>query len=659
MNNNDTDDDGRKCWGSARERERRRARFHIRERVVDATEGCFVLLPSLTSSNLKQIQQYIHAIKVGDRSKFSLSELDRNFVVVSARIPIHVLDTPTEQKVIPAVTWRDHSFQLCTAWFGVDYSNSLENYMTRLDSFTLMEYAVWMGKFSIVGSLLMGGVNPCVRGHVKGHNEVDTDPMITARVHQRFFQCFPLPLSTYIVKRVVELRWATAVLPSTVQEECALCHRNDGDLLWFKDCGHFISERCLWNDIIEHIDSRGDYPDVVVCPYCETMPSPLNNHGRVSLNCGDAIWIHLSPLERCQRSLQLFHELPLDRVTLKKVTGKKKKLPEQDHWAANWNDAISPSLGLSQSVRHDKFWYFLERNSIYYIRGCLFAGVDVNWRNEYGQTALSVAASQGNHVVVQLLLDFGADPALRANDGMTPLQIAMALGKKNVCELLLPYDYLKDGSDIFTLSPFPVEPRTDSASLEASILIPLDMDHQGAGSYMIENVFSNDQVDWLLNLHRLIPVDDTQKKKKTILCSDRSYYCDSACFVRSTIEQAIMSSPLRSYIDEAQVFIHMRFLHYSSVGTTLNPHVDICRTDPMSGVRSTHTLIAYLTDCHTGGETSLLMTVSGEGRNEVLARVMPRRGRLLMFPHACPHEGNEVIDVPKIILRGEVFLRQK
>ena len=242
---------------------------------------------------------------------------------------------------------------------------------------------------------------------------------------------------------------------------------------------------------------------------------------------------------------------------------------------------------------------------------------------------------------------------LCANDGSTPLQIAMVCGHTNVCELLRgPPEQAKTSFDL-SLSGFPSAVSCDPP--EASTLIPLEMEHPGAGSYTIDGVFSMDQVAWLLDLHSRIPVEITQKKK-TGLCSDRSYYCDAEGGLQRAIQQAILRSSLGSCIGPVHVFAHMRFLHYSSVGTTLNPHVDICRTDPWSGLRSTHTLIAYLTDCPRGGATSLLVSVSGEGRKEVLARVMPQRGRLLLFPHACPHEGNEVVDVPKIILRGEVCL---
>jgi hypothetical protein len=118
------------------------------------------------------------------------------------------------------------------------------------------------------------------------------------------------------------------------------------------------------------------------------------------------------------------------------------------------------------------------------------------------------------------------------------------------------------------------------------------------------------------------------------------------------IERTHLASPKRS----VNVFPHMRFLNYAEAGTVLAPHVDLCRVDSVTGNRSTHSFLLYVTDCEKGGETSLLGDLSGDERNHVLASVSPKRGRLLLFPHACPHEGNAVYDVPKILLRGEVML---
>ncbi len=109
----------------------------------------------------------------------------------------------------------------------------------------------------------------------------------------------------------------------------------------------------------------------------------------------------------------------------------------------------------------------------------------------------------------------------------------------------------------------------------------------------------------------------------------------------------------------------MRFLSYSRPGGYLPPHVDLSRTS--NGLRSTHTFILYLQDCVAGGETALLHSIppcpSDPGarcsmtncdESFVLALVTPKRGRLLLFPHDCPHEGRETVDVPKTLLRGEL-----
>ena len=68
---------------------------------------------------------------------------------------------------------------------------------------------------------------------------------------------------------------------------------------------------------------------------------------------------------------------------------------------------------------------------------------------------------------------------------------------------------------------------------------------------------------------------------------------------------------------------------------------------------STHTFLLYLRDCADGGETELLHTLAS---GEVIATCAPRRGRLLLFPHACPHAGRAVRAAAKLLLRGEIYL---
>ena len=164
---------------------------------------------------------------------------------------------------------------------------------------------------------------------------------------------------------------------------------------------------------------------------------------------------------------------------------------------------------------------------------------------------------------------------------------------------------------------------------------------------------------------------------------------------------------------------HFRFLAYRNTGGVLPPHIDLSRSElyysySQDGIRiqteghilnvassrarsylspvskrkvtSTHTFILYLSSCDHGGETALLKNLVagceniGKGKKgkrakkkkekerldachnqddleeaNTLAAVKPVRGRMLFFPHACPHEGRLVECVPKLLIRGEMF----
>jgi len=172
-------------------------------------------------------------------------------------------------------------------------------------------------------------------------------------------------------------------------------------------------------------------------------------------------------------------------------------------------------------------------------------------------------------------------------------------------------------------------------------------------------------------------------------CSNRSYYCDSLGFVQRAFLKAVRKAGLK--ITSFRTWPQMRFLHYEYIGGCLPPHVDLSRTDPGSGVSSSHTFILYLSDCIKGGETVLLKSLgsnklsnsialastatatstttttttatstslfdsSHTSYDNILYSVSPKKGRLLLFPHLCPHEGKATEVVPKLLLRGEVLM---
>ena len=122
-----------------------------------------------------------------------------------------------------------------------------------------------------------------------------------------------------------------------------------------------------------------------------------------------------------------------------------------------------------------------------------------------------------------------------------------------------------------------------------------------------------------------------------------------------------VGSPPRGTV-RAVVLPKMRFLRYPDPGGRLNPHVDLRKVDEESstGERSTHTFCLYLATCDAGGETVTLDKVR-EPKDPMSDRFAvgackPKRGRLFLFPHGTPHAGRPVVDVPKVLLRGECYM---
>ena len=648
-----------------------KARFLVRERVQKEAEDNHYSSTSpaaaitlLDLSNVPDaklvVDELLTNIIGGHRSKFSLTYLQQRHELLSACIQTEMIEPETLK----------HALQVCHAWFGLEYSESLEDYISHLQSITILEFAVWLGKFSILGSFVVSGINPCVRGCASYGSKSELEmrqalQQLGSRVLKRFMDGFPLPLATYILKRVVDFRREAfrqrlcQGTDSTDNRSCSMCETPIplNLELCIDMCHHMICEACFWKDILKNVDHRGELADVVICPICglgsseaETIvTAPKNVDGKRKLdNCK----------KRCQESLQKFLSLPKDRKALLQTTKRRSKRPESDHIAPCWNDAVKPSLGLTQDVRKDKFFLNVDRQAIHFVRGCLEAGVDVNWTNDYGQTALYLACWKGTVPLVTMLLEYGADPNINANDGSSAYTIAETCGHADIVDC---FNAMEDVSFDSASSLHPLANLLDdgvllpSKSMEMTTLISRNLDHPGAGSYTIDNVLSDDAIETILGLWRRLPIDLSHTKKAAGTCSIRSYYCDAEKYIQNLLESMIRKAGLSSATSPAVIFPHMRFLHYADAGVELAPHVDLFHTDS-NGRQSTHSFLLYLADCKEGGETRLLRSLAGEGRFDALAKVSPRRGRLLLFPHLCPHEGSEVISAPKILLRGEVRL---
>jgi len=70
------------------------------------------------------------------------------------------------------------------------------------------------------------------------------------------------------------------------------------------------------------------------------------------------------------------------------------------------------------------------------IRQFLEQEPDVNAKDEFGYTALHLAADRGNINVVELLLKHGADPTIKDGDGLSAAEIAQVAGHAEITKLV-------------------------------------------------------------------------------------------------------------------------------------------------------------------------------------------------------------------------------
>lgn len=112
---------------------------------------------------------------------------------------------------------------------------------------------------------------------------------------------------------------------------------------------------------------------------------------------------------------------------------------------------------------------------------------------------------------------------------------------------------------------------------------------------------------------------------------DRRFYCDSTrkvisdpleSIIRHALELASNDS-VKSANDKENAFVvycnkYLRFLEYKTVGSELLPHRDGIKTCEDTGIKSTHTLLLFLSDCEIGGETLIMddtLGVTGDNIN--------------------------------------------
>ena len=686
----------RKCWATARERNRMKARYAIQQRVfgarsVDATTPSDVLpvVHVNESNHCEEITRVLHRIIRGDTSYFSLQFMEEHFELLNKPFPSQFLwetnhgvisDNAKESVLLDTVRLRSR--------LGHQSVSELECYASDIDTCTIVEYAVWLKRYRIIRQLIIGGIDPVhCKSVIRPDEETTRAKDVGVRIQQLFLSgVIPLSLSCYVVTRVIGLRQSTwkhrqsipddSISP-TDSVECMICGTICGattDLLRYlswspsnskeNQChlSHSFCEVCIWNDILKHLDRREG--DVVKCPICHHSMNVCNTttegDEKDQIMALDSEW-NETRLRLYTRSLANFNALPMDSAMIKKIASKKKTPSEHETICSTWSDAVQPFIGVTQTSRREKYFHFVEKGSYHHVKACIDQGIDLNVRNEYGQTAFFIAVWQHDIPLVGLLLYYGCNPSVVANGGISPYSVAKLYGYTNIVSLLEENESTKCPNDA-PLSTLPVPCDESCAMVRSSppsvaTLIDTTVEHPGAGSFVVDDFLEDSFIDALFDLWKMLP-EELLAKKKIGPCSERRYYCDAHRIISKTICDVLRKAITDETLPFQQVLCgtHMRFLNYSTSGAVLAPHIDLSRTDPTTTQRSTHSFLLYLSTCRLGGETALLGAVTGDGRNQHLATVTPKRGRILIFPHRCPHEGLVVVDTPKMLIRGELWI---
>jgi hypothetical protein len=382
-------------------------------------------------------------------------------------------------------------------------------------------------------------------------------------------------------------------------------------------------------------------------------------------------YVHISDMcvKNKKLSLQYYNKLPDDYNDPTYIhTHKQHLVPLPFH------QAVSLYIGPTKHHRNVEYHKATLTNNFYRLLAIICSGVDVDCTNEYGQTALHVAVFYGHFRIIQLLLWAGISTNTLDNCKYTAFDYCVSdsmstmLSRAFENTLKIEYSQPTSTNALYSIDDMKLnELSLNTIDPIVTILLQDSVtyrDHPGLGSCYIDNCFPESFLSYLDHLFQVCPIAPPEKKS----CSDRYYIFDSLRIIQQHITAAILNSrrcvdsdgDTNSNIHSSAIYQvskplpHMRFLSYVTPGGSLAPHIDLSRTDPITNVTSTHTFILYLSDCASGGETILLDTVKPNYTD--LAVTCPKRGRLLLFPHVCPHRGALVTDVPKLLLRGEIVI---
>lgn len=102
-------------------------------------------------------------------------------------------------------------------------------------------------------------------------------------------------------------------------------------------------------------------------------------------------------------------------------------------------DNMGLHITKEQCIQGDEFHKAAAQNNSNYIRQCLTAEVVIDTQEGNGWTALHSAARQGHIDIINMLLEHGANPAIKDKNGRTPLDHAILAKQAKVIAILKKY----------------------------------------------------------------------------------------------------------------------------------------------------------------------------------------------------------------------------
>ena len=556
---------------------------------------------------------------------------------------------------------------------------------------TLLGYAALRRTDGIVAALLRAGADPSVRWTNAG-------PAATAGVRAYAGSLRP-SYGVWVARKVVGMRRAGALASAGAGAAgccCPSCAEAGTQqlLAWDGACGHLLCEPCFWRAQMAH-DHVACGGSEARCPAC--APAAVTAASWLGAATGSTAaerteWKAAS----AQKWLALAATEAEAEAQEASAKTKKKRAKGGRTRALTEREAAALNPGWLRSDRVERLNEAACADDVLRLLGILEAGVDIDGRSECGETAAISAAMLGNATSLRVLCWAGADLSIVDAGGATPASAAAARGHE--AALAVVREFTTDCSPGDSPCVPAAQPQT-AVELAASCFQSLidrceHPAHPGCGSGYADNGFSTGWLQRLEDMWAGLPAHiadatagNTSSKSYAMTCATRSLFCDTEGWVEAELaplaEQLTLHTAAAGMeLAEIKILPRMRFLCYKSQGGNMQPHVDLAKRDPSgsgisSSVRlSTHTFMVHLADCKAGGETVLLSKLTGavadldaggssgsSGERQlpdgVLAAVSPVRGRLLIFPHLCPHAGLPVDSVPKLFLRGELLVRWK